>query len=210
MHLPFPLVSADAYMSNRFMYSRMFGGIHVVFASPREAEWLRARDERERVQQEQDRLTAEILRSRRMASERRLAEERKQREEKEAAVAAQLKEEKKAKKKEQYVAGKQVKEDHIKEGKRQSQKKRSDVFRSARNGDSAAVRKGVWEESIDAAGGEPLPGMEDDINFLSQKHEGKVDPKETLLHIFARRGDALMVEWLLDHSAFSVIQIFLP
>jgi len=73
---------------------------------------------------------------------------------------------------------------------------RSKVFAAARNGDADAVRKGVWEQDVDPSGGEIKPGCD---HLVRQK---PADPRETLLHIAARRGDKDLVEWLGSHSLF--------
>ena len=73
---------------------------------------------------------------------------------------------------------------------------RSKVFAAARDGDADAVRKGVWEQDVDPAGGEIKPGCD---HLVRQK---PADPRETLLHIAARRGDKELVEWLGSHSLF--------
>ena len=75
-----------------------------------------------------------------------------------------------------------------------SQKKRSNVFAAARAGDSNAVKKGIWEEQVDASGGEILP---DHDEYVAHKPD---DCKETLLHIAADKGDFELVEWLQSHS----------
>ncbi|KAI0374846.1 hypothetical protein BV20DRAFT_935224 [Pilatotrama ljubarskyi] len=72
---------------------------------------------------------------------------------------------------------------------------RSKVFAAARKGDAAAVRKGVWEENVDAAGGELRKGAEAFAKYPP------ADPKETLLHIAAKNGDLDLVQWLDSHSA---------
>lgn len=179
------------------MFSRSFGmrgGIPIFVSTER----MRAEDDarRERYFQEQERLRVE-----RLAAHKRQEEARMQWEHQESIRAARLREEKKKTKKEQYTKGRQQNEDRVKEAKRDSQKKRSKVFERARNGDAAAVKKGVWEDNVDAAGGEPLAGMENDSSFLGH-HAGQVDHNETLLHILAKHGDRQTVEWLLDHSAF--------
>lgn len=71
---------------------------------------------------------------------------------------------------------------------------RSAVFNAARAGDASKVKKGVWEDDVDAAGGEVKRGCE---RFVSSPPK---DPQETLLHIAARNGDADLVEWLDAHS----------
>ena len=65
------------------------------------------------------------------------------------------------------------------------------------SGDFARVKKGVWEESVDAAGGEVLPGSE---QFIPQHPK---DANETLLHIAARQGNIEFVEWLDNHGKSS-------
>ncbi|KAI0637017.1 hypothetical protein C8Q77DRAFT_1095585 [Trametes polyzona] len=72
---------------------------------------------------------------------------------------------------------------------------RSKVFAAARRGDASAVKKGIWEDNVDAAGGELRRGAEAFVKSLP------VDPKQTLLHIVAKKGDADLVEWLTAHSA---------
>jgi len=71
---------------------------------------------------------------------------------------------------------------------------RSKVFAAARNGDAATVKKGVWEQDVDPSGGETKPGCD---HLVRQK---PADPRETLIHIAARRGDKDLVEWLGSHS----------
>jgi len=72
---------------------------------------------------------------------------------------------------------------------------RSGVFESARKGDAAAVRKGVYENDVDASGGEILKGAD-----MPESVPKNWDPKETLLHITVAKGDNALVEWLIDHS----------
>ncbi|KAJ7063471.1 DnaJ-domain-containing protein [Mycena amicta] len=75
------------------------------------------------------------------------------------------------------------------------QTKRSAVFSAARARNSEKVKKGVWEDSVDAAGGEIKLGCGE---FVAKALN---DPQETLLHISARNGDKELVEWLDAHSA---------
>ncbi|KAF7304978.1 hypothetical protein MKEN_01212500 [Mycena kentingensis (nom. inval.)] len=77
----------------------------------------------------------------------------------------------------------------------QAQKKRSAVFAAARAGKGDQVKKGVWEDDVDAAGGEIRPGCQEFVKKMPN------DPRETLLHIVARKGDKDLVEWLDAHSA---------
>lgn len=60
--------------------------------------------------------------------------------------------------------------------------------------DATKVKKGVWEDNVDAAGGEVKRGCE---AFVTHS---PADPKETLLHIAAKNGDAELVQWLEAHS----------
>ena len=86
--------------------------------------------------------------------------------------------------------------ERVKSAKLQAQAKRSQVFTNARKGDPEAVKKGIWEDCVDAAGGEILD---------NERLEGLVqpsDPKETLMHIAARLGDEVLIEWLIDHSTY--------
>ena len=87
--------------------------------------------------------------------------------------------------------------ERVKNAKLQAQVKRSQVFTNARKGDSEAVKKGIWEDCVDASGGEILDTEE--LEGFAQP----ADSKETLLHIAAGLGDNALVEWLVDHSTFS-------
>lgn len=78
---------------------------------------------------------------------------------------------------------------------RQAQTIRSSVFAAAREGNSAKVKKGIWEDTVDAAGGEVKPGS---TEFVKNHPR---DPKETLLHIASTSGDLELVEWLDSHGA---------
>ncbi|KAJ7724464.1 hypothetical protein DFH07DRAFT_854853 [Mycena maculata] len=77
----------------------------------------------------------------------------------------------------------------------QAQTKRSAVFAAARAGKPEKVQSGVWEDGVDAAGGEVKAGCD---AFVKTKPK---DPQQTLLHIAARNGDEALVEWLDAHSA---------
>ncbi|KAI8998675.1 hypothetical protein BD414DRAFT_129948 [Trametes punicea] len=72
---------------------------------------------------------------------------------------------------------------------------RSKVFAAARRKDFATVKKGVYEENVDAAGGELRKGAE---VFVKNP---PADPKETLLQIAAKNGDLDLVQWLGSHGA---------
>lgn len=71
---------------------------------------------------------------------------------------------------------------------------RSAAFAAARAGDAKLVKKSIWEDSVDPAGGEVKMGCE---KFIGKQPQ---DPKETLLHIATQKGDVELVEWLNDHS----------
>ncbi|KIY72080.1 DnaJ-domain-containing protein [Cylindrobasidium torrendii FP15055 ss-10] len=79
--------------------------------------------------------------------------------------------------------------------KQASQKKRSQVFAAARAGKVDQVKKGIWEDQVDATGGEILLGCDE---YVATRPK---DPKETLLHIASQKGDVDMVEWLQTHNA---------
>ncbi|KAK0196763.1 DnaJ-domain-containing protein [Armillaria mellea] len=72
---------------------------------------------------------------------------------------------------------------------------RSAVFAAAREGNATKVKAGVWEDEVDAAGGEIKRECE---KFVSKKPR---DPQETLLHIAALKGDHELVTWLDVHNA---------
>ncbi|KAF8843561.1 hypothetical protein BDN67DRAFT_135529 [Paxillus ammoniavirescens] len=72
---------------------------------------------------------------------------------------------------------------------------RSATFTAARAGDAVQVKKGVWEDEVDLSGGEIKMGCE---KYVVTQPE---DPKETLLHIAAQKGDVDLVKWLDAHSA---------
>jgi hypothetical protein len=71
---------------------------------------------------------------------------------------------------------------------------RSATFAAARAGDAKRVKKGVYEDNVDAAGGEVKKGCEEFVTIPP------TDPKETLMHIAVKNGDADLVEWLDAHS----------
>jgi hypothetical protein len=75
-----------------------------------------------------------------------------------------------------------------------SQMVRCNVFAAARRGDAEQVRKGVWEDGVDAAGGEVKPGMEEFVRVPPK------DPRQTLLHLAVVHGDVGLIEWLDRHS----------
>jgi hypothetical protein len=73
---------------------------------------------------------------------------------------------------------------------------RSSIFAAAKKGDAEAVKKGIYEDEVDAAGPEMLPGSD------SKEAMKGANALETLLHIVVDNGDTKLAEWLLDHSQF--------
>ncbi|KAF8163466.1 hypothetical protein B0H34DRAFT_695572 [Crassisporium funariophilum] len=79
--------------------------------------------------------------------------------------------------------------------KQQGQAKRSSAFVAARQGDAVKAKKAIWEDAVDAAGGEVKPGCGDFVQPPPR------DPQETLLHIATSNGDSELVKWLDTHGA---------
>ena len=77
---------------------------------------------------------------------------------------------------------------------------RSSVFAAAREGHSEKVKKGIWEDGVDAAGGEIKHGS---AEFVKDHPR---DAKETLLHIASTSGDFELVKWLDSHGTYSSFQ----
>lgn len=75
-----------------------------------------------------------------------------------------------------------------------SQALRSAVFAAARAGDAQKVKKGVYEDHVDAAGGETKRGCDAFVKAPPK------DRSETLSHIAAERGDSTLFEWLDTHG----------
>lgn len=84
------------------------------------------------------------------------------------------------------------------------QKTRSAVFAAARIGDAAKVKKGIWEDDVDAAGGEVKTGCDE---FVNPKPK---DSQEALLHIATKNGDLELVQWLDAHSDFNPLISYTP
>lgn len=85
------------------------------------------------------------------------------------------------------------------DSKQRRQTLRSAVFAAARSGDSAKVKKGIWEDQVDAAGGEIAPGCE---KLVQKKPQ---DSSETLMHIAVQRDDKDLLEWLDSHSELTTL-----
>ena len=79
----------------------------------------------------------------------------------------------------------------------QAQTIRSSIFAAAREGNSAKVKKGIWEDAVDAAGGEVKHGS---AKFVKDHPR---DAKETLMHIASASGDFELVKWLDSHGMYS-------
>ncbi|VDC06627.1 unnamed protein product [Peniophora sp. CBMAI 1063] len=144
---------------------------------------IRAREEQEAAAERRER--EEARRKQRLAEER--ERERREAEERKNNKASSKKAKAAQKQKNAEQAAKALKE--------RVQTRRSAVFEAARKGDAAAVKKGVYEDDVDAAGGEVKLGHDEFVKTMPK------DRKETLLHIAAKRGDADLVEWLCSHSA---------
>ncbi|KIJ41214.1 hypothetical protein M422DRAFT_209334 [Sphaerobolus stellatus SS14] len=124
------------------------------------------------------------------------AKRRRQQEREEEILAGQQRRKKKAEaKKAESEASRQSAAQKLRLQQEKSQKLRFAAFEAARKGNAAAVKKAVWENGVDASGGELKPGMED---FVQNKPK---DPRQTLLHIAVIRGDVELVEWLDTHNA---------
>ncbi|KAI9064390.1 hypothetical protein FKP32DRAFT_1591807 [Trametes sanguinea] len=146
-------------------------------------------------------------RLRRAREEQEQAEERRAREEafrkadqqrereRERREAEERQRQKASAKKAEAEASRKTAEQKARAKLQQLQATRSKIFAAARRKDFAAVKKGVWEDNVDAAGGELRTGAE---AFVKSK---PADPKETLLHIAAKNGDTDMVQWLGSHGA---------
>lgn len=113
---------------------------------------------------------------------------------KERLAAEERQKAKSSKKKAQAKASRQAAENKARAQKERLQTRRSAVFAAARKGDVTAVKKGVWEDEVDAAGGEVKDGCE---AFVKVKPN---DAHETLSHIAVATGDASLVQWLDAHG----------
>ena len=97
-------------------------------------------------------------------------------------------------KKAQAEASRKSAETKAKAQHEQSQTLRSAVFAAARSGDSQKAKKGVYEDQVDAAGGEVKKGCDTYVKALPK------DPLETLSHIAAESGNTDLLEWLDTHG----------
>ncbi|GLB34821.1 putative ATP-dependent protein binding [Lyophyllum shimeji] len=192
--------SDDEYAS--YIYMKIFdlfmrGEAHTVYA--------RAHRRRPRVPEESpEEYRARIQRSldeQRQGEERRkqaaaARKERRAREREEERQAAEERQRLKgAKRLAEAKSQRQKDEQTIRLRQQQIQQARSAVFAAARAGDAKMVEKGVWEENVDAAGGEVKDGCQDFVDIPPN------DPLETLLHIAARLGNRDLVQWLDGHGA---------
>jgi hypothetical protein len=100
-------------------------------------------------------------------------------------------------KKAQAEAVRKTSEERAKLLLQQAQTTRSSVFAAAREGNSEKVKRGIWEDAVDAAGGEVKHGS---ANVVKDHPE---DAKETLLHIASATGDFELVKWLDSHGTYS-------
>ncbi|KAI0093677.1 hypothetical protein BDY19DRAFT_989230 [Irpex rosettiformis] len=114
---------------------------------------------------------------------------------KERCAAEQRQKQKASKKKAQAATSRKAAEDKVRTQRQRSQQLRSAVFAAARSGNTAAVKEGIWQDSVDAAGGETQKGFEELLDSPPK------DASETLSHIVASHGDSVLFEWLDAHGA---------
>ncbi|EIW85100.1 DnaJ-domain-containing protein [Coniophora puteana RWD-64-598 SS2] len=157
-------------------------------ATPETEEQYQARLEKTRHAQEE----AEARRARENA-DRRAAQERERQQERNEAAQRQ-KEKSRSKKQKEKVSREQAKT-AAQNRQQRAQTLRSAAFTAIRQGDAERVKKAVWEDNVDPAGGEVKIGCETYVCKLPD------DPKESMLHISATKGDASLIQWLDAHSA---------
>lgn len=109
----------------------------------------------------------------------------------ESRLAAERQKAKAAKRNAAFAQSRVEAEKKLQNAKERRQYLRSDTFSSARRGDSANVRKRIYEDGVDAAGPEYIN---------SDELSGQTASLETLLHIAATQKDLELVSWLIDHS----------
>ncbi|KAI6132142.1 DnaJ-domain-containing protein [Pisolithus croceorrhizus] len=151
---------------------------------PRPSETLQEREARmqrqheEQVREEQRRAEEGQHRAQQKADRKAFEARMRETERKEAE---QRKREKSASKKAEAEARRRKAAESLEVQQRRAQTLRSVAFAAARAGDAQRVKKAIWEDLVDPAGGE--------------------DPTETLLHIATQNGDVDLVKWLDAHSA---------
>ncbi|KAF9265549.1 DnaJ-domain-containing protein [Marasmius fiardii PR-910] len=143
------------------------------------------RNRGEQIQAEQKRKLQAQIRKELAEEDRR--KERKEREKRQKAKAEKKKVDADAERKKAEAA--------VRTQRMKTQTLRSSVFNAARSSDAKKVKSGIWESNVDAAGGEVKPGYEEFVKMPPN------DPKETLLHIVAKRGDLELLSWLDSHNA---------
>ena len=111
--------------------------------------------------------------------------------------AEQRKRKKASAKKAAAEASRKTAEEKVRSHREQAQAKRSSAFAAARLNDTTAVKKAVWEDEVDAAGGGIRQGSEDLVK------NPPADARETLMHIAAKHGNVELVGWLDSHSVLS-------
>ncbi|TFY56905.1 hypothetical protein EVJ58_g7351 [Rhodofomes roseus] len=162
--------------------------------APESPEQYQARISRMREEQEQ----AEARRKREEAARKEAQQRERERESRQAEERQRVKV---AQKKAQAAASQKSVEEKARTREQHLQRLRSEIFAAARRGDSARVKKGVYEDNVDAAGGEIRKGGEKFVETLPN------DPRETLLHIAAKCGDAELVEWLDSHGKLIALYV---
>ncbi|KAH6918348.1 hypothetical protein BKA70DRAFT_13601 [Coprinopsis sp. MPI-PUGE-AT-0042] len=179
------------FMFEQMMNSR-FGGSRTKFTRSRMPEEspqaYRERLDRQRKEQ--------IAAQARREQEAKLFKERRERErEQERLDAEKRQREKQEAKKAKAESDRKKSEAAARNQQIKTQRLRSDTFAAARSGNASKVKEGVWEHSVDATGGEILPGCG---AFVKNKPQ---DQKESLLHIAVKKGDLELVQWLTSHGA---------
>lgn len=165
---------------------------------PRPSETLQEREARmqrqheEQVREEQRRAEEEQHRAQQKADRKAFEARMRETERKEAE---QRKREKSASKKAEAEARRRKAAESLEVRQRRAQTLRSVAFAAARAGDAQRVKKAIWEDLVDPAGGEVKLGCDSFIRTQPQ------DPTETLLHIATQNGDVDLVKWLDAHSA---------
>jgi len=140
----------------------------------------------------QDQEQAEARRAKEAADRKAQAQRERERE---MSAAAERREQKAFNKKAKAEAERETAAKSARSQQERLQMLRSAVFVAARNGDVDKVKKGIWEDMVDAAGGEMSNGC------ASLVHEETQDKLETLMHIIAKQGNKELLEWLGSHGA---------